>query len=359
MKYFAPILIVCILSPFAHATDAVSKIAFGSCLDQNYHQFIWDSISSLNPNMFVFMGDNIYADTTNPNELIQKYQILGTQPKFNHFKKHTPIYATWDDHDYGLNNAGSELPSKQQSESIFLDFFEIPKDADSRKREGIYSAHTFGSENKKVQLILLDTRYFRGKTKRNTKKTKCKKYNYGYQLSPLESMLGSEQWEWLDKQLKQPATFRIIVSSIQVIPIEYCGEKWSNFPLERNKLFDLIAKNNAEGVIFLSGDRHLAEVSMMIHESIDYPLYEFTSSGLNTVMQRRNKKNKYRISPNNYRVNNFGLISFDWEKPSPTLTVELLNAFGEKLYEYTLDSKHLSSNKKIANTPSAYSNKPH
>jgi alkaline phosphatase D len=139
-------------------------------------------------------------------------------------------------------------------------------------------------------------------------------------------MLGEEQWKWLDAELQQPAEVRIIASSVQVIPNEHHWEKWGNMPRERRRLFDLIRKNNAGGVVFISGDRHLAEISRLdagAEESgVSYPLYDLTSSSLNQPSGggNENEPNRHRLG-DNYLPVNFGTITIDWEQDDPTITL--------------------------------------
>ncbi|MDA0348331.1 MAG: hypothetical protein O3C43_17955 [Verrucomicrobia bacterium] len=54
---------------------------------------------------------------------------------------------------------------KVETQKLFLDFFNEPVESARRQREGIYDAKVFGPKGKRVQIILLDTRYFRGPLK--------------------------------------------------------------------------------------------------------------------------------------------------------------------------------------------------
>ncbi|HEY2250263.1 MAG TPA: alkaline phosphatase D family protein, partial [Planctomycetaceae bacterium] len=145
------------------AADEVplSRMAFGSCAKQDQPQPIWDAIVDTKPQLFVFLGDNIYADTQDMNVLRAKYAQLAGQPGFRKLKEICPVVGTWDDHDLGANDAGAEYPKKKESQQVFLDFFGVPKDDPRRTQEGVYSGHVYGPQGKRVQLILLDARYFR------------------------------------------------------------------------------------------------------------------------------------------------------------------------------------------------------
>ena len=119
----------------------------------------------------------------------------------------------------------------------------------------------------------------------------------GANTDPGATFLGDEQWKWLEEQLKKPAEVRLLVSSIQVISDDHPFEKWMNIPKEREKLYALLNTTQANGVIILSGDRHLAEVSLDT-KAIGYPLYDVTSSGFNQASKnwRAPEKNEHRVA---------------------------------------------------------------
>jgi alkaline phosphatase D len=172
-----------------------------------------------------------------------------------------PILATWDDHDYGANDVGREYPMREESEQVFLDFFEVPEESPRRSRPGIYDAVMFGPEGKRLQVILLDTRYFRSELPRNPKEDWPTKGRYTPVDDVEATMLGEAQWEWLEEVLREPTDLRILASSIQVIPSEHEWEKWANFPLERERLLALLGEAGAERTLVISGDRHIGEMS--------------------------------------------------------------------------------------------------
>jgi alkaline phosphatase D len=145
----------------AKEPQPISRIAFGSCVQQGRPQPIWEAINEQKPQLFLFLGDNIYADTLDIDVLKAKYAQLGREPGYIKLRQACPILATWDDHDYGKDDAGAEYPKKKESQQVFLDFFGDPPDGLRRKREGVYGAYIFGPEHKRVQILLLDTRYFR------------------------------------------------------------------------------------------------------------------------------------------------------------------------------------------------------
>ena len=76
------------------------------------------------PDVFVFLGDNIYGDTDDMSLLAEKYQQLDAKPDFKRLRAQVEIQATWDDHDFGRDDAGREYPFKEDARRIMLDFFD-------------------------------------------------------------------------------------------------------------------------------------------------------------------------------------------------------------------------------------------
>ena len=325
------------------AEEPLSRIAFGSCANEHRPQPVWKAINELKPQLLILMGDNVYADSADPAKLKQSYDALAAIPEFGKLRANAPILATWDDHDYGRNDVGAEWEGKEASKAAFMKFFETPQDSPLRERGGIYDAKIFGPEGKRVQVILLDTRWFRGPlrkmTKDEVKEARAKSGKKVGRYLPDEtsdsSMLGDEQWNWLAEELKKPAELRFLITSIQAIPNEHGWEKWGNLPKERKKLLDVI-RNNATGVIILSGDRHLSEISVLPPETDGgpfYPLYEVTSSGLNQTGLPE-EDNRFRLEGTDiYNQPNFGLIEIDWTAEDPTISMQIRDERGKAVRE--------------------------
>lgn len=309
----------------------LSRIAFGSCADQERPQSIWNAIIDAHPDLFLFIGDNIYADTEDMGLMKAKYDRLDAIPGYQNLRETCPVLATWDDHDYGVNDGGRTFSKREDSQELFLDFFGVPEDSPRRDREGIYHAVTFGPEGRRVQVILLDTRFHRSslETAEVTDPFFTRVRPYVPNTEPGATMLGDEQWSWLEACLREPADVRILVSSIQVVPEDHPFEKWTNLPNDRERLYTLIRETGASGVVVISGDRHLAELSMM-DAGIGYPLYDLTSSGLNQAARRWRpfEPNRHRIATMNWG-DNFGLISIDWDRDDPLIRLQIRDEDGE------------------------------
>lgn len=305
----------------AACATPVSRIAFGSCAKEDRPQPVWDTIAETDPDLFLFIGDNVYADTADPEVFSQKYQLLAEKPGFRRFRQQIPLLATWDDHDYGSNDGGAEFEGKHAAKAAFLSFFKVPLDAPMRTREGVYQAHAFGPDDKRVQVILLDTRTFRDALSERTEQERAGGFGPYKPADNLNAtMLGEAQWRWLEQQLKQPARLRVIASSVQVVSGDHGWECWNNFPHERARLFRLVGETRANGVIFVSGDRHLAELSCDSGlEGKPYAMFDLTSSGLNQAEGGRiDEPNRHRSSAV-VREQNFGEITVDWEAPDPVI----------------------------------------
>lgn len=320
--------------------ESETRILFGSCLDAEKPHPILNRIISMNPDLFIFLGDNIYADTIHPEKMEKKYRALSSSLLFQRLRVTCPVLAVWDDHDYGANDAGKEYPMKLASRRIFLDFWKVPPDSSRRENPGIYDSALVGSFERSVQIILLDTRYFRTSLRRGRAPTPAQG-PYIPDSSADAALLGDRQWDWLESQLELPARIRIIVSSIQVLAEHHGWESWANFPEEQKRLFRLVKKTGAEGVLFISGDRHFSELTVRIMENL-YPLYDLTSSGLNRIFPAKAPtENRYREGKY-YLKENFGMISIDWSRPDPLILLRIYDEGANIKLEKALPLSSLS-----------------
>ncbi|WP_224484486.1 alkaline phosphatase D family protein [Robertkochia aurantiaca] len=295
-------------------------MAFGSCNVQDKPNYLWDDVLKNDPQVWVWGGDNIYADTYDMREMRKMYEEQRYQKGYREVKDQMLVTGTWDDHDYGLNDGGEDYEKKEESQDLFLDFMDVPKKHIRRARKGVYSSHVFPTREGKVRLINLDTRYFRSPLTKNLGEENKR---YMPAKDGRGTILGEEQWEWLEKELmKSDATFNVIMSSIQVLSDEHGYETWGNFPHERKRLFDLIEKSGARGVIIVSGDRHISEFSQINLEGLPYPLIDFTSSGLNRAWSDfPGEENPYRVGEV-INMESFGLLELDLIQKSATMKMK-------------------------------------
>jgi len=313
------------------------RIAFGSCANQDKPQPLLNVAANLNPDVFIFLGDNIYGDSRTMDTLQAKYNRLAAKAEFQNLWDRTKVLSIWDDHDYGENDAGRHYPFKEASKAIFMDFWKVPATSDRRSHAGIYGVEYLEKDGKKVQLILLDTRTFRDKLVHRDSTDSIHKNDYAINQSPDSTILGQEQWRWLEQQLAQPADIRIIASSIQ-FSHEYNGwESWTNVPHQQQYMIDLIQKTKANGVVFISGDVHWGEISKMDVDS-GYPIYDVTSSGITQTWDI--------IEPNVNRIgqsvpqNNVGLIEVNFSS-TERVSLSIVDATEQKVVEHSIELKEL------------------
>ena len=323
--------------------NTVSRIGFGSCADQNAPYPVLEQIRERQPDVFCWLGDNIYGDSPSMQVLREKYALLGCHEEFRNLNEKTYFLAVWDDHDYGKNDGGRYYVSKHRSKEVFLDFWNEPLDSERWKHKGIYHSKTIGPEGKRVQFIMLDTRTFRDPLRLNVGGHVFgikKKWKNDY--IPIRrrsaTFLGKKQWQWLEETFKEPADIRIVLTSTQ-FGITYNGyEAWANMPREREKLIDLIKKTKANGIVFISGDVHWAEISKIDVDG-GYPLYDVTSSGITQEWSH--------IEPNDNRVgeafapNNAGIIEIDWNLPDPVIQLKIIDVNGEEVLTHQLKLSQL------------------
>jgi len=326
----------------------LTRIAFGSCANQDKDQPIWEAIFEQKPDLFVFLGDNIYADTRDPKVMAAKYATLAAKPHFKRLRDTTPVIAIWDDHDFGENDAGADYPMKAESRRQFCDFWGEPADSVRRTRDGVYAAYVFGPQGQRVQIILPDLRWNRTPLVEKTFKGGYKAFAVASGLSGKETpgpydripdltatMIGEPQWAWLEQQLAQPADLRIFGSSLQVLA-DFAGwEGWVNYARDHQRLFEAIRRQKADRLICISGDTHYAEVSRL-DTNVPYPIWDVTSSGLTEVWPVT-PPNALRVSPV-LRERNFGMIEIDWSGAAPVVTMRVHDEKGAVKISQVVDT---------------------
>ena len=303
----------------------ISTVAFGSCSRQNDPNQMWSEICDSNPDIWIWLGDIIYADTHNMDTMKSMYAKQKSHPDYQRLLKQSQVIGIWDDHDYGVNDGGKKYSKKKESKEQLLEFLDVSNENDVYNHDGVYTSYTFGRDDRKIKVILLDTRYFRDTLDRSQTK------GFRYDPNPTGDILGKQQWKWLQKELKKSdARINIIGSGIQFISSEHGYEKWSNFPKARQRMIDLLTKTKPLNPIIISGDRHIAEISKLDIPNVG-PLYDFTSSGLtHTWSTVSNEPNRFRTG-DLIAKKNYGLILIDWSQTNPVVTFQIKGHEG--LYE--------------------------
>ena len=300
----------------------ISKILLASCLDEEKGpSAALMSMAKEEADLFLMIGDNVYGDRdgrsyvnnqTDLEELRESFADLAVREDFQALRAAVPMMVAWDDHDYGANDSGKEFPFRGLAERVHEVFWGLDKQ-DVGQWPGTYYARTFGPDGQRVQVIMLDTRFFRSALTPTDEWGAPGKERYlPAAEGSYQDMLGAAQWTWLENQLREPADIRLIASSIQVMPPVHGWEAWSTMPEERARLFDLVKRTEASGVVFLSGDRH---TSFIYEEDgvLPYAAHELTASSLNVSFATESSEMDARQVGAGFPPENYGEVQIDWD----------------------------------------------
>lgn len=225
------------IGDFPTKKEGTFRIAFGSCSKTTLPQPLWKLIINSKPDVWIWLGDIIYADTEDMQAMKEMYELQLKQEDYTELRKNVPIIGVWDDHDYGMNDGHKDYRKRRESQQLLLDFLGEPADSLRRKQEGVYWSYSYGEGDRQVKVILLDTRY------------------HSDPPGEQSDLLGEAQWRWLENELRtSKAQVNILASSIQVISEEHKYEKWANYPASHRRLFSLLAETKPKGLVILSGD---------------------------------------------------------------------------------------------------------
>jgi alkaline phosphatase D len=310
-------------------SDAVlTRFAFGSCVNENRSMAFWDNIAGQKPQAFLLIGDNVYGDTGSLSDatvptLAASYRKLSSRQEFDRFRRSVPMITAWDDHDMGANDAGGSFAFKEQTERMYESYWSASDEV--RSRPGIYESRIIGPVGKRVQFIILDTRFFRSDTARMPYRDPAPALGWTIPNDdPAATILGDVQWTWLSKELDKPAELRFIISSVQVLTRAHNYESWYNFPREQARLLALLNAKNAQNAIFLSGDRHSGAIYKQPEMGDKSAMWEMTSSSLNFAFGKGDDRAK---EPDPLRVGgfwgipNFGQIDINWAEKKVAMSL--------------------------------------
>lgn len=304
------------------------RVAFGSCarIQSEPEQPIWRAVEQYEPDLFFWLGDNIYGDSTTPATLVAEYQRQRFVPAFQPIGRQVPQLAIWDDHDFGLDNFDRTNPIRQTALQIFRQFWANPAYglADA---PGVYFDYRYGG----VDFFFLDGRYHRAPDEDPD--------------TPDKEFLGRGQFEWLKRRLlASRAPFKILSCGSGWSRFKGPGgDSWAAYQHERTRLFDFIRDNAISGVVLLSGDTHFPYVACAPwSEKGGYDFYDLVSSALAQVLAGSPTGMEQRIArmlpdrmvrPPVLGINNAGILDFDMTAPTPTLRFNVIDVRGRVLYD--------------------------
>lgn len=289
---------------------------------------IFESINSKNPDIMLWMGDNIYlreADWDTKTGIYHRYSHSRSLKELQPLLAKTQNYAIWDDHDYGPNDADRSFYNKHITQQAFKDFWANKSyGLDVNQNEGTFSTFSWAD----AEFFLLDDRFFKSPNNRKTGE---------------KTILGKQQLEWLiDALSSSKATFKIIAIGGQILNSVAKFENYECYKDEKNYLLEEIKSNNVKGVVFLSGDRHFTELSK-IAVSATQNIYDWTVSPLTSGISSSYKEeaNSNRVEGSSFAENCFGIISFYGSKDKRQMKLTLFNKEGKELWNKVISQKEL------------------
>ena len=356
-----------------NTSKVVNSFGFASCNDQNQEQPFWPIILNQNPDLFLMMGDNVYASAKSDKPIVDQYIKLNKNTDYRNVREKIPFLAIWDDHDYGQNDGGGDNPEKEEARKVFLNYWGYLKPSLPKEQKALYHSRIVGNKKQHVQFIMLDTRWDRSPLVKNPDYNPDLKPTLASSIDTSSALpasgdsttitsttaaststsstaglassdktatqanpsvpkiylpttdtktrlLSEEQWKWLEAELKKPAELRILVSSIQVIANDHYFEKWGNFPHERTRLFNLLQKNRIKNLVILSGDRHLAAIAKIKNGAMG-DLYDITSSALNRPSRATTPEVDATYTSPSFLNLNYGLATINWATRSATFEI--------------------------------------
>ena len=317
------------VTPTAEDAPTLTRLAIGSCAREDPgSSAVWRRMSAMDPHVVVLLGDTPYIDSTVLDVQRTRYGEFAAVPDFAALLRNRPLYATWDDHDFGANNTDGRLDGKANSRRAFIEYHANPSYGDGD--QGIYTKFRRGG----VEVFLLDTRYFAGT-----------------EPSPVAAgqptLLGGQQWEWLRQELRaSTAPFKLLASGMIWNEAVRPGkpDHWGSYPYEREALFRFIGQERISGVMLAGGDVHRTRV--LRYETIEtagYPITELITSPIHAgVIDAANAPHPALVHDSG-EPHSFLLVTVDTTVTPPTLCAQFQNATGRELYSLTLNTDVLSS----------------
>ncbi len=312
-------LFLFVLSVNSYSNQEILTLGFGSCLHQDRSMAILKTIEKKELDLFMFIGDNVYGDQEDGelDKLIRTYKQQYNN--LENFLKNVRTEFIWDDHDFGINDGGSNYRYKDRAKELFLETWKIPSNDPRRLRDGLYFDKMIKKNGLKVHLIFLDNRSFKSEWKLTDEFNKEGKERYVKDFDPEKTLLGKKQWQWLKDKLNEDSDIKIILSSLQILSLGHGWESWDKLPLERERLFNLIDESNVSNLFILSGDRHRGGF-YRFKTNDNNNIFEFTSSSLNLPIPfNTEEKGPLRIG-STYRKANFGVVRIFEDKVVMELT---------------------------------------
>jgi len=293
---------------------------------------ILNAMTTQKPDLMIWLGDNCYTrevDYYAPGGLRYRYRHTRALPELQAFLACTQHYATWDDHDYGPNDADKSYPLKDYSVETFGLYWPAPIYG-TRETPGVFQRFRWAD----VDFFLLDDRYYRMPDE--------------WPDGPDKVMLGDAQMQWLKEGLiSSDAAFKVVACGNQVLNDVGRFETMGRYPTERAELLDWIVSRKIGGVVFISGDRHRSELNRVVPEG-GYPLYDFTSSSITAGVAGMKPTDAEWELPNRVAgtlllEHSYGLLKFAGPRKERTVTFVACAKDGTVKWEHSVTRAELTA----------------
>lgn len=325
------------------------RFAIGSCAYVNEERFdrpgtpygsdygIFSTLAAQQPEFMLWMGDDVYyreADWTTESGMRARWAHSRSLPELQPLLASTAQYAIWDDHDFGPDNSDRTFAGRERSLRVFEDYWLNPG-AGLPEAPGVFFSFQWGD----VDVFMTDGRYYRAPDE--------------LPVGPDKRMLGRAQLDWLEESLvSSTAPFKFVVMGSQVLnpnaperPSDagrHKVEGLRNFPADLDELLDFLRTRKVEGVVFLSGDIHQAQLMKMQPEGL-YPLYEFTSSSLTAGLSALDEENPARVPGTLVKdAHNFGIVEVTGPRGERVLTLRAFDLAGVERWRHSIAQRELT-----------------
>jgi alkaline phosphatase D len=288
---------------------------------------IFKSIYEKKPEFMIWLGDNYYlreVDWDSWNGIVKRITHGRSIPELQPLWGSVHHYAIWDDHDFGPNDSDRGFWNKEKTLDAFKLFWPNPSFGINGK-PGVTTFFQWGD----LDFFMLDDRYYKTP---NDRKDEDK------------TILGEEQINWLiDNLVYSQAPFKIIAVGSQFLNTNTGSENFSRTPKEKERILKAIDENKIEGVVFLTGDVHRAEISKLEREGA-YPIYDFTTSPL-TAGPSKNYPNSLRIESTIFVNHNFAKFDITGPSKNRNMKCTLYDSFGKEVWSFSLNENELKYKK--------------
>jgi alkaline phosphatase D len=300
-------------------------LGFGSCSDYP-DSSVWTKIAAECRDGMVLLGDTPYIDTTELRWSRWAYRRFASTPQFAAAFTKIPFWGTWDDHDFGRNDANGTLPGKEFSRQAFVEY--RPNLQSGEDGQGVYTRFRRGP----VEVFLLDTRWF-SRTEPSWADAKKR------------TLIGARQWEWLREGLRvSTAPFKVLASGMiwDGKGDSRESDAWGSYAHERAALYRWLGENRISGVVLIGGDIHVSRhMKYPTTREVGYDLHQFIVSPLNDRVLPSFEAPDAAVISSAAEPWVFLKLTADSTTSVPTLRAEWINRDGRRIFQHELTAREL------------------